>query len=117
MFQRSRFFAIPIIDFTIADRIAIIWLNEDRQSRSDRKEKIADRDRRSFDRRSLMLWYLYGTFFTVFELYSRKGRFSEFVYNIPLDRRGSLGTFWEDGQKSSKKEFQNFLTASKAQRS
>ena len=53
--KKIAFFEILIIDFAIADRIAIFWLNYDRRSRSDRGKKFADRDRRSFDRLSLML--------------------------------------------------------------
>ena len=39
--KRSRF-AILIIDFAIADRIANFWLNADRRSRSNRGKKFGD---------------------------------------------------------------------------
>ena len=41
--KKIAFFAIPIINFAIADRIAIFWLNDDRRSRSDRGKKIGNR--------------------------------------------------------------------------
>ena len=52
--KKIAFFAIPIVDFAIADRPAIFSANCDRWSRYDLEKMIADR--RSFDRRSLMLW-------------------------------------------------------------
>ena len=36
--KKDRVFAIPIVDFAIADRTAIFWPNRDRRSRSDREK-------------------------------------------------------------------------------
>ena len=60
--KKIGFFAIPIVDFAIADCDPIVSANCNCRSRSDLEKMIADRDRRSFDRQSLMLclWVFYA---------------------------------------------------------